>query len=97
MVLLVVSALLIAMVVTNPTTAEYIDYFKNQIKETYTGNLLAAGFTDLIGGPIINASTVRHNYVVFSVYVTRFDEETYYTYLGIFKTFIPLASKGTLP
>lgn len=81
---ILLALILLILAVTNPTRAEYIEWAKAQaLAETQGG--LGGLLISALGGPVLEASTVAHNYAFFTVFETG-DAKT----VGILRQFLPL-------
>jgi hypothetical protein len=80
---LVIPITLLALYLTNPTKADYIDYAKTNILG-HTPSMLVSAITD----PLIDRTTTRQDYLIGSVYTnTANGVKT----LGIAKKFVPMS------
>ena len=80
---LILILLAIAMIATNPSKENYIDY----VKENVIG--IKSGLVSMLANPLIDKTTTETNLYFASVYRTQFGEREQIT-LGLFNQFIPL-------
>jgi hypothetical protein len=92
-IIIIISIILI--VATNPNEINYDTFLKNQAIQTFNGNPIATGLTELFGSSLIDSSTVRSNYVLFSTYKTAINSNQSIVYLGILGHFVPISSNNT--
>ena len=81
--------MLLALVLTNPSKGEYVDWAQDAAYQQVSGGW-AKGAVALFGGPVLKAATVRQNYVLFSLFQTDLGGDNPKLVLGLFRTFIPL-------
>lgn len=76
---------------TNPTRAEYTNWVKEEYLPSITMNSmrLTEVFAHFVGPSLIKEYTSSKNYVLFTIYDTKFNEENLKV-LGILNHFIPL-------
>lgn len=67
---------LILAAVTNPSKSEYISWTKEQ-SLSKTNNVFEKGLTAIFAQPLLENTTLTHNYVLFSVYDTKIDNSRY--------------------
>jgi hypothetical protein len=91
--ILLIAALLIALVATNPKEDRFEQYLKENFKDE---GIKKGGFEGFIiealsgsGAWLLNLGTKSTNYYLFSTYEIKFSDETY-TYLGILNNFFEL-------
>lgn len=92
-IIIIISIILI--VATNPNEINYDTFLKNQAIQTFNGNPIATGLTELFGSSLIDSSTVRTNYVLFSTYKTAINSNQSIVYLGILGHFVPISTNNT--
>lgn len=86
---LIIGIILILLVaaVTNPSKEKYVTY----VKETSIQqgkNIVEKGLYSLIVSPVMDLSTISHNYIIFSIFETDMGEGNKYKVLGVFNKFI---------
>lgn len=76
---------------TNPTRAEYTNWVKEEYLPSVTMNSmgLTEVFARFVGPSLIKEYTSSKNYVLFTIYDTKFNDENLKV-LGILNHFIPL-------
>jgi hypothetical protein len=89
---IVVLFVILIMVMTNPSKADYVNYVEENISQNGS-NILEAGLINVLGAPIIDSGTISKNYLIFTIYDTNI-ENNHLIVLGICKNFLPL-SNGT--
>jgi hypothetical protein len=92
-IIIIISIILI--VATNPNEINYDTFLKNQAIQSSNGNPIATGLTELFGSSLIDSSTIRSNYVLFSTYKTAINSNQSIVYLGILGHFVPISSNNT--
>ncbi len=84
--LFVLGIIALVLGVTNPSEAEYNDWFTNEMKDRSESDLLDFGI-DLLGPNYVEKETSYTNYILFSVYKTQLPGPTEVTTVGIFNNF----------
>lgn len=79
--------ILIILYAMNPTTSDFVEWSKDNVKQHYE-NVAVDFFTELLSGGF-KAITQRDNYFICSVYKIQYGNKEY-EFLGVFKTFIPI-------
>jgi len=80
----------IALAVTNPSIEDYKAWSKNEIaKQASNGVTRVLG--SLLGGALVENSTIKEDYIIFSIYETDILDEHIRT-LGILKKFVPMSN-----
>ncbi|MDY6984655.1 MAG: DUF4359 domain-containing protein, partial [Pseudomonadota bacterium] len=80
------------LVLTNPDTEAYADYFGEELAREAGDDQLAGALVSIFGGVAENLfanATTRDNYVLFSIYTTSLNRDEIVT-LGILGNFIVL-------
>ncbi|KGX89940.1 DUF4359 domain-containing protein [Pontibacillus marinus] len=72
--------------VTNPSEAEYKEWFTNEMKDRSDSDLMDFGI-DLFGPNYVEKETSYTNYILFSLYKTQLPGPTEVTTVGIFNHF----------
>lgn len=82
----------IVLAVTNPTQQDYVSWLRREVVQQNNGSLgaVAAFF---LAEPLVDASTRRQNYFLFSIFTTALDAKTKYRALGLFHRFFVLRSR----
>jgi hypothetical protein len=82
----------VALFSTNPTQDEYISWLKQQVS-TEAGGGIDGALLSSFGGPLLNASTARKDFFVFSLYETKLIETKPTHAIGFLRhfSFIPNA------
>lgn len=77
---------------TNPTNVQYTNWVKEEYLTSTTSDSigLAEVFVHLAGSSLIKESTSSKNYVLFTIYDTKF-YNTHFKVVGILNHFIPLS------
>lgn len=81
---------IIILFLTNPTKPEFTEWTTNKLMEQAQTDMVK-GLTSLFGNALIDSVTVRHNYILFSVFDVNYDKQDMKV-LGISKIFIPLTN-----
>lgn len=72
--------------VTNPSEAEYNEWFTNQMKDRSDSDIVDFGI-DILGPNYVEKETSYTNYILFSVYKTQLPGPTEVKTVGIFNNF----------
>lgn len=84
--LLVIGIIALILGVTNPSEAEYKEWFTKQMKDQSESDLLDFGI-DLLGPNYVEKETSYTNYMIFSIYKTQLPGPTEVTTIGLFNNF----------
>ena len=84
--LFVIGIIALILGLTNPSEAEYKEWFKEQMKDRSGSDLLDFGI-DVLGPSYIEKETSYTNYILVSVYKTELPGPTEVTTIGIFNNF----------
>jgi len=84
--LLVMGIIALILGMTNPSEAEYKEWFTKQMKDQSESDLLDFGI-DLLGPDYVEKETSYTNYIVFSMYKTELQNATEVTAIGLFSNF----------
>ncbi len=80
--LIIIAATIAFLLLFNPTNkSEYVSWVKEEMKSD-------AGFLVWIIGPIIDSSTTKQNYGLFTVYKTEFAEDDKLLAVGVLNNYI---------
>lgn len=85
--LIILIFLVIILVITNPTKAEYIEWVKQQVAVSSNTDFERA-IVYLIGNSLLDSTTFTQNFVIFTLFKTNIDESHSYIAIGILKNFI---------
>lgn len=87
----VLSVLVVTAFITNPSKSDYVSWVKER-EMNRAKNVIEYYAISTLGNSILTTTTEQSDYLIFSVFTTKFDDEEY-KILGIFKKFIPLNYK----
>ncbi len=95
---LLTGALIITLIITNPSTEDFKEYLKEEMFKEYkeqqeSGGILADLLAKGIAGVVVelaSTTTQRDNYYLFSIYTVKLDTSKPRKFLGIAGHFIPL-------
>ena len=90
--LLLAGGLLLVMLLTNPSKAEYVQWLTGKAKEKSNNVLVNAGI-DWFGSSIFSAATKEDNWLFVSYYDTKIQHHEIKV-LGLFKHFIPVSDQS---
>lgn len=77
---------------TNPTKEEYISWLSDKyLSQSNQTNQLVNFGMEVLGKPILRASTAEKNYAIFSIYDTELPNGKGGKVLGVFHFFIPIS------
>jgi hypothetical protein len=82
--------IVVVLAVSNPSKAEYVEWFKSEGLKQYATDPLSKLLIGTLGGPLIESYTSVQNYVVFSVFRTSLDSRPVMV-VGVLHNFIPLS------
>jgi hypothetical protein len=82
---------------TNPTQEEYVSWLKQQVINEHAGDGFGRALMSILGGPVLNWSTSREDFRLFSIYQTDLGNGAKINVLGLVHHFLPINKPNARP
>jgi hypothetical protein len=82
---------------TNPTQEEYVSWLKQQVINEHAGDGFGRALMSILGGPVLNWSTTREDFLLFSIYQTDLGNGAKINVLGLVHHFLPINKPNARP